>query len=160
MYSRIKRKKSKKEWGKTLLLSTLSYEPAKNGSVGFFSQVTSDRTQSNGLNLHQGRFRFNVRKNWNSLSREVVKSSFLERLKRCVDLVWRDIYHLLMGLCRPGWSCIRCSLRSFLTQRILWLYGKQSTSEQKKENEIIWEISILWTRRKKLIGFNIDCKKI
>lgn len=68
--------------------------------VSLFSQVLSDRIRRNVLKVHQGRFRFNSRKNfsmerilkhWNSLPRGDVKSPSLEMLRKCVDMALEDM---------------------------------------------------------------------
>ena len=53
----------------------------------------SDRTRENGLKLHQGKFRLDIRKNFFSerLPREVVESLSLEMLQNRVAVALRDM---------------------------------------------------------------------
>lgn len=68
--------------------------------VALFSHTKNDRSEGNGLELWQGRFRLDIKKkfftervikNWNKFSTEAVESSSLEVFKRCMDLAFRDI---------------------------------------------------------------------
>ncbi|PKU39950.1 hypothetical protein llap_9746 [Limosa lapponica baueri] len=60
----------------------------KEVGVGLFSQARSDRTRGNGLKLHEGKFRLDIRKIFFT---ERVESPSLEVFKRQVDKVLRDM---------------------------------------------------------------------
>ena len=79
----------------TSLYNSLNEGSSELG-VSLFSQVTA--VGVNGLKLHQGRFRLDIRKNFfskilvrlcNKPSRKVLKSLSLEVFKKCMDVALR-----------------------------------------------------------------------
>ena len=73
---------------------------ARWGAISFQVTSESDRMRGNGLKLHQGRFRLDIRKNvfiekaikhWSRLPRVAVESPSLEVFKSHADWALRDM---------------------------------------------------------------------
>jgi len=74
-------------------------EGCSEAGVGLFFQLTSNRKRDNGLKLHQGRFRLDIRKNFptqrvvsigTGCPGRSIESSSLEVFKKCVNVALQD----------------------------------------------------------------------
>lgn len=86
--------------GETLLFYSYLKGCCGKVEISLFSETVCNRTRENGLKLHCGGFRLDIRKNfftegvvkhWNRLPRKVVESPSLEVFKKLVNVALCDM---------------------------------------------------------------------
>jgi len=150
-------------WGDITVLSTAWKELVERGGIGPFSCITSDTMRMSGLKLHQGRFKLDIRnsffservvRHWNGLPRKVVESLTLEMLKKCSDVVLRDVvwfsrnyWWQVDGWTGWSWRSPTLVVLWFCDSTFSWLTERVLEIAFRSHNETVKYVKIgSWTR--------------